>query len=109
MRPPGKPERRTTPRVDIRRELQLTRGTGNAVVGRTLDLGPGGARVTSGRPLRIDEEMHFALDLSDGAPPVDGRARVVRQHDYDVYGLRFEDLKPWDRERLWSLAGSWRL
>lgn len=98
-----------TPRVDIRRELQLVRKTGNAVVSRTLDLGPGGARVTSLRPLRVDEELRFDLELSDGAPPVGGRARVVRQHEHDVYGLRFEQLTPSDRERLWSLAGDWRL
>lgn len=71
---------------------------------RTLDLGPGGARVASARPLRVDEELDFDLDLSDGGPHVGGRARVLRQHEYDVYALRFERLGEGDAERLWAIA-----
>jgi PilZ domain len=90
--------------VAVQLELRLQRRAGTAVVARTVDVGPGGARVTSDRPLRVDEEFRFAL-------PVDGRdvgglARVLRQDRHDVYALRFEGLGTADAQQLDALVAA---
>jgi PilZ domain len=91
MAPAGS-ERRTAARAAVSVELRLARKAGRAVSARTLDLGAGGARVTSDRPLRIDETLHFDFDLPSGRAHCDGTARVLRQDRHDVYALRFEQL-----------------
>lgn len=90
-RPSGH-EQRTAPRAAVALDVRLERGVGRAVNARTLDLGAGGARVRSTRPLRVDEELHFDVDLPAGGGHVDGTARVLRQDRHDVYALRFEGL-----------------
>ena len=54
-----------------------------------MDLGPGGMRVKTDRPLAIDETFDF--ELPDRAR-INGRARVVDERGYRVYGLRFDTL-----------------
>jgi hypothetical protein len=66
------------------------RRRGTPVDGHTADVGPGGARIVVDRPLSIDEELGFDLIL--GQAHVDGRARVLRQHGFNCYALRFESL-----------------
>lgn len=84
--------------------MTLTRpGAGAAVEGRTHDLGPGGMRVATRRPLRVDEQLVFAVDLDDGTR-ITGRAHVVREHACEVYGLRFDRLAAGDGERLEALV-----
>ena len=61
---------------------------------RTVDLGTGGARVTSDRPLRVDEELRFDVALCDEAEHVVGTGRVLRQDGHNVYALRFERVAP---------------
>lgn len=96
--------RRAAPRAEVSLGVTLTRaGAGAAVEGRTHDLGPGGMRVATRRPLRVDEQLAFAVALDDGTR-VSGRAHVVREHACDVYGLRFDRLAPGDGERLEALA-----
>lgn len=85
------PEQRTTTRARLDCPVTLMRRRGNPVSGHTEDLGPGGARIVVDRPLSIDEEVAFALDLGTGLQ-VDGRARVLRQQGLRVYALRFEQL-----------------
>jgi hypothetical protein len=75
-------------------ELRLERKVGSAVAARTLDLGAGGARVRCERPLRVDEELRFDVELRAGGRHVDGTARVLRQDRHDVYALRFESVAP---------------
>jgi hypothetical protein len=75
-------------------DLRLERKVGNPVTVHTLDLGAGGARVVSRRPLRIDEELHFDLDLPEDGRHVAGTARVLRQHPGNAYALRFEHVAP---------------
>jgi hypothetical protein len=81
---------RRAPRVDLELELTLMRPHGGPVLGRTQDVGPGGARVIVERPLAIDEELTFDLVTREGH--VDGRARVVRQDGVNSYALRFTAL-----------------
>ena len=79
----------------------LRRRTGSPIEATTLDLGPGGMRITSDRPLRVDEELDFHI-LRDGVRLM-GHARVMRQHERRVYALRFERLPGVSREALRAL------
>jgi hypothetical protein len=48
-------EQRSNPRAQLALALILKRHKGGPVAGRTIDVSPGGARVTTDRPLRVDE------------------------------------------------------
>ncbi len=64
----------------------LHRRSGSPIVGHTVDLGPGGMRFCTKRPLAADETLRFELQ------GIDGRARVLRQQSHDTYAVRFEML-----------------
>ena len=68
---------------------------------KTLDIGPGGMRVHTTRPLSVDELLEF--ELPDHAR-INGRARVLREQAYRVYALRFEKLGDEARAEIASLA-----
>ena len=97
-------ERRGSPRVQLDCGCTLSRRFGSPVEGRTVDVGVGGMRVATQRPLTTDEVLEFELPPPSG-PGVRGRARVLRQQSYGVYALRFERLSDADREALSRLAG----
>ena len=84
-------------------ECTLHRRTGSVVEAQTLDLGPGGMRVKSSRPLAVDESFEF--ELPERAR-INGRARVVNERGYRVYGLRFEKLGDEARAEIAALAAS---
>jgi PilZ domain len=88
--------------VQLAVECTLTRRMGSPIPAQTIDLGPGGMRVESRRPLTADEELEFAIP-SD-ILKVSGRARVMRQQERYVYALRFERLPPEARAALNALA-----
>jgi hypothetical protein len=94
------PRRRHAPRAPIELECTLTRRKGSAVACRTLDLGPGGMRVTTDRPLGVDEVLHF--DIPVQGAHVDGDARVLREQAPNVYALRFEGM----RDEMLSIVGT---
>jgi PilZ domain len=96
-------QRRATPRAAVECEATLSRGRGGAVRCRTQDLGPGGMRVATERPLKPDEQLAFEVVLDDGAR-VAGTAHVVREHSYRCYALCFERLDATTEERLRALA-----
>jgi hypothetical protein len=100
IRPDVHSERRVMPRTAIAVPCRLGRRSGSAISAQTVNLGPGGMRVTSERPLAPDEVLRF--DLPDQA--VDGRCRVLRQDGHRTYALRFEALPEPARERLGALA-----
>jgi hypothetical protein len=81
----------------------LSRRTGKVIEGRTLDVGPGGMRVHTNRPLAVDELLEFELPAH---APVNGRARVLREQAYRVYAVRFEKLGEQARAELSALAGA---
>src|ERR671935_22741 len=58
-------ERRGSPRVELECGCTLSRRFGAPVQGRTVDVGPGGMRVATQRPLSTDEVLEFELP-----PPV---------------------------------------
>src|SRR4051794_3585084 len=91
MAAPTPVRRRTSPRAPLGLALTLARATGNPVSARTLDLCAGGARVTTSRPLRVDELLEFDLALEDGVH-VAGSARVLREQA-TTYALRFEHVR----------------
>jgi hypothetical protein len=98
-------ERRRTPRTDVALPCVLRRRTGSAIDARTVNLGPGGMCVSTGRPLALDEVLEFDLPLAD-AGSVDGRARVLRHEGHGAYALRFEGLRQPAREQLAGLTGA---
>ncbi len=87
------PQRRTAPRAEIQLPLTFTRrkGHGNPVLGQTLDLSVGGARVSAARPLKVDELLEFDLSF-DGQIHICGECRVLREHVGQTYAVRFERL-----------------
>jgi hypothetical protein len=94
-------ERRAKPRARVALDCMLTRVRGNAIAGATIDLGTGGALISTARPLRIDETVRMVLRLDDGDPaPVVARARVLRQTGSHAYALRFMTLDQGAVERL---------
>ena len=93
-------ERRTEPRTELAVECTLQRAKGSPIRCETVDVGPGGMAVCSGRPLATDELVEFDLPLS-----VHGRARVLREQAYHVYALRFEALREDARAGLERLVG----
>ena len=94
-------ERRRSWRTELSLECTLHRRTGKTIEARTLDIGPGGMRVHTNRPLSIDEVLEF--ELPDRGR-INGRARVLREQAYRVYAMRFEKLGDEARAEIASLA-----
>jgi PilZ domain len=86
-------ERRRAPRAHVALACTLTRRIGSPIAATTVDVGSGGMSVATTRPLAVDEELAFELPLRP-SPRISGRARVLRDHGGDVYGLSFERLPP---------------
>ena len=84
-------QRRAHDRRQALVDCTLSRRRGGPVYGCTLDVGGGGMRVTTDRPLAVDEVLDFDLPLTD-EQRVAGHARVLREQGQNVYALRFEDL-----------------
>lgn len=97
------PQRRATPRIAVTIDLVLLRKNGGRIAGRTLDLGPGGMRIATDRPLSVDEVVR--VDLPVERHNAHGRARVLRMQGPNVYALRFEDLDETDRRLLSAVVG----
>jgi hypothetical protein len=85
----GSSERRRSWRTEIALECHLHRRTSKMIEGHTVDIGPGGMRVHTVRPLSVDEVLEFEL-VERGR--INGRARVLREQAYRIYALRFEKL-----------------
>jgi c-di-GMP-binding flagellar brake protein YcgR len=94
-------ERRRNWRTSIELACHLHRRTGKLIEGHTVDIGPGGMRVHTIRPLAIDETLEFEL-VERGR--IHGRARVLREQAYRVYALRFEKLGDEARAEIADLA-----
>jgi hypothetical protein len=94
-------ERRRSWRTEMSFACTLHRRTGKMIDGRTVDVGPGGMRVHTTRPLSIDEVLEF--ELPDRGR-INGRARVLREQGYRIYALRFEKLGDEARAEIAELA-----
>jgi hypothetical protein len=81
-------QRRRQPRAQVQLDCVLTRAKGSPISCQTIDVGPGGMRVATDRPLGVDEVLHF--DLPVRGTHVGGDARVLREQGPNVYALRFE-------------------
>jgi PilZ domain len=91
-------ELRRSPRIEIEMPCTLHRRSGSPIEGRTVDLGLGGMRVCTKRPLATDETLRFELE------GIDGRVRVLRQQSRDTYAVRFEMLAEPARAQLQRLT-----
>jgi hypothetical protein len=97
--------RRAGPRTPVDFAITLTRHRGNPIPGQAIDLGNGGMRIQTARPLAIDELLRFELAVRPGIV-VTGRARVLREHARATYALRFELLSARTRASLSELVGA---
>jgi hypothetical protein len=84
--------RRASHRVPCVLDVHLERRVGNEVHAHTRDLSTHGARVVSDRPLRIDEQLTFDVEVPTTHEHLRVSARVLRQQLPMVYALRFEQL-----------------
>jgi hypothetical protein len=97
-------ERRGSPRVEVALGCRLSRAAGgSSISARTLDVGPGGMRIATDRPLRVDEVLDFLLSPETPSPVV-GQARVMREQTYRVYAMRFERLPAGEEHHLRQLT-----
>src|SRR4051794_41489590 len=96
-------ERRRSWRTEVALECTLHRRTGKTIEAQTLDIGPGGMRIKTNRPLSVDEVLEF--ELPDRAR-INGRARILREQGYRIFAVRFEKLGDEARAELSTLAGS---
>jgi len=96
-------DRRRNWRTDIAFECTLSRKTGKMIEARTLDIGPGGMRIKTSRPLATDELLEF--ELPERAR-INGRGRVLREQGYRIYAVRFEKLGDEARAEIAALAGA---
>lgn len=94
-------EQRRAARARVELQCTLRRRSGSPISGRTVDLGPGGMRVCTSRPLATDEVLQVEVP-----PNIAGRGRVLRQSGHDSYAVRFEGLDEPALEELRRLAGS---
>jgi hypothetical protein len=94
-------DKRRAPRADVAVACALRRRSGAPIPAETLNLGPGGTLVRTGRPLAIDESLDFELDTRIAAP-----ARVLRHEGGAIYALRFENPPELMVRRLQELAAS---
>lgn len=85
--------RRSQPRIPVVLDAHLERRVGNSVPAQTRDLCTHGARIVTTRPLAVDEELTFALEV-DATTRLRLTSRVLREHHHSTYALRFEHLEP---------------
>ena len=97
----GEDERRRNWRTEVALECTLHRRTGKTIEARTLDVGPGGMRIKTDRPLSVDEVLEF--ELPDRAR-IHGRARILREQGYRIFAVRFEKLGDEARTEIAELA-----
>lgn len=75
-------------------------------LGRTLDVGAGGARLETNRPLEVGERL--ALEIAMGSQIIHAEATVVHvtstESDMVAAGLAFDSIPASDRETLTALG-----
>jgi hypothetical protein len=79
----------------------MHRRTGKTIEAQTLDVGPGGMRIKTTRPLSVDEVLEFELPAH---ARINGRVRILREQGYRIYAVRFEKLSDEARAELAELA-----
>ena len=82
------PPRAGQQQIAVRLTCTLTRAAGSPIGAETIDVGTTGMRLTTDRPLAVDETVSFDLPVRD-AERLRGSARVVSEERPGVYVLRF--------------------
>jgi hypothetical protein len=93
--------RRSHPRIPVVLDAQLERRVGNSVPAQTRDLCTHGARIVTERPLAVDEELTFDLEVDSTHLRL--ASRVLREHHHSTYALRFEHLEPAEQRAIDTL------
>jgi PilZ domain-containing protein len=98
------------PEVTQRREFFRVPSVQNVVLGgeagtakidgKAIDLSGGGMLLSGAGGLELDSVVRFSLDLGEGAPEIEGKARVVRSDEEGRRALVFEQISKDDRQRL---------
>ena len=91
-------QRRTFARVDASVPLTVRMGD-HEVHLQTLNVSGNGMLIYSAHGIDVNEEFWFELELEAGAPPLSGRATVVRRHESGRHGVAI-DLSARGRDRL---------
>jgi hypothetical protein len=89
--------------VAVTLSCTLNRSAGSPIACETTDLGPTGMRLTTERPLAVDETLSFDVPLG-GEAHICGQARVVSEERPGVYALRFSRLSEAMAEAVAKLA-----
>lgn len=97
--------RRSQRRSPVVLDAQLERKVGKAVGAQTRDLCTHGARIVTDRPLAIDEELTFDLEV-EGRTHLRLASRVLREQHHSTYALRFEHLAPEEQRAIDALLSS---
>lgn len=97
--------RRSQPRMSVVLDAHLERRVGNSVPAQTRDLCTHGARIVTERPLAIDEELTFDLEV-DAGTHLRLASRVLREHHHSTYALRFEHLEPGEQDAIDAFLAS---
>ena len=87
-------------------ELTGTDGSVSTVHGETIDLAPGGARLTTTEPLPATADQSVAINLPDGQSVI-ALARILEAIEHAKgfdYRIEFSDIGDTDRERLVDLT-----
>jgi hypothetical protein len=93
-------QRREFVRIDAPQPVHLTDPAGTPVTTHAVDVSGGGMLVRGLEHLREGDVIRFSLDLGPDAPPLEGRARIVRADDDGHRGLVFEAISASERQRL---------
>lgn len=95
-------QRRDFVRIDCDRPARVTldHPEGAATETRALNLSGGGALVERIEGASEGDQVWLTVDLGDGEPPIEARARVTRETPQGNKGLRIEHITESARERL---------
>jgi len=94
----------------VRRALPIeftgTNGAASTVQGETIDLAPGGVRVTTTEPLPANTDQNVSINLPDGQSVI-ALARILEAIEHAKgfdYRIEFSTIADTDRERLVDLT-----
>jgi len=104
---PGRFERRSAQRAAAVRPVTVSRGAPAARLSHSfaVEVSAAGLLLAGPADLAVGDEVFVSVDLGRGEPPVEGKARMVRETGAGYKGMRFVRVAPGDVERLRAFDG----